>query len=127
MQAEHFGGRDILSNRDDVSRILSLRFAGHFNEIWLSRDAAYPCMSILIRDRVACVHYFPSAGHPGFAAQRGAEAATSAGSLEFRTNTPHEPIEVDGGLVVSMERATEAALLFMQDGRLPSNLSWLEL
>lgn len=126
MKVEHFGGRVELSADDAVDSVLEQRFGGRWNEYWVSGDEKYPALAILVAGDTACVHYFPEDGHPGFISV--SKNNNAQGTVEFRTNTIQEKIEVPKSAVVPLSDARGVFIQFLENrGELPSAIEWLEL
>jgi Immunity protein Imm1 len=89
---------------------------------WLFGEEKHPVLSVLVRGNLACVHFFPREGHPGFASV-GNESADA--SITFRGST--EAVEVSGACVVTFEQARQAAREFLLSRSLPASLRWSEL
>jgi len=124
MMVEHFGGQAAANASSDLD-LLDLRYGpSRANEFHLSHEARFPMLAILVRDRLANLHYFPDATHAGFVSI-GEE--DKPGSVVFFTNTPTEEIEVSASSVVPFELAREAATQFMSSPMLPPCVRWTEL
>lgn len=83
MKIEHFGGWEDVTDEASLDRVLAKRY-------WLSAAIGYPTLSILVRDGMAALHYFPQEDHPGFLSRGSAHPQDPGGSAIFYTNTPQE-------------------------------------
>ncbi len=127
MRVEHFGGDAVVDSEDRLAEILEVRFEPGVNEFWLSGTEDGPCLSILIRDDYASLHYFASRGDAGAVCQSDGSAGPAAGAVSFRTNSPEEEIEVSAKLVVGVNTAKKAALEFFRSRHRPKSLTWVDL
>ena len=89
LKVEHFGGAVEVDDSAALDRVLDARYGNDVNEYWLGGEEKYPCLAIQVRGSVACLHFFPRDGHPGFLSV-GDE--TAAGIETFYTNTPTEGV-----------------------------------
>ena len=105
LKAEPFGGTVHITDSEQIAELLTIRFADGFNVLWISGPTPYPYLVLGLAPVGAALHYFPEEDHPGWfsVGTGGAE-----GSVEFRTNTPQEPIEISAHSVVSVSLATKA-------------------
>lgn len=58
MKVFHFGGQTDCENLEELSNILSSRYQNNSNEFELRGSGEYPFMTILVKDELACVHFF---------------------------------------------------------------------
>ena len=124
LKAEHFGGTVFIGDTEQLAELLSIRFADGFIELWISGPTPYPHLVVALARAGAALHYFPEEGHPGWLSV-GAEEAE--GSVEFRTNTPQEPVEISAHAVVSVSLATRGIAEFLESDAVPGSLKWEEL
>lgn len=124
MNVEHFGGEVDVTDAAALDDILGLRFCDGVNEYWLCGEGRYPLLAILVRGAVACLHFFPAEGHPGFVS---VGDGAPGGKRVFYTNTPTEEIEVDSSAVVPFDQARQAAHAFFRSRVIPGSVHWDEL
>ena len=124
LRAEHFGGTAHIDAPEQLAELFTIRFAGEFNEFWISAATQYPHLVLAVGPAGAAIHYFPEEDHPGWLSVGASEAE---GSVEFRTNTPQEPIEISASAVVPLPLATKAVAEFMEADTAPRCLKWEEL
>lgn len=126
MKIQDFDGEVEVHDLDTLQDTLARCFRKNANEIWLSMDKKYPSLGILIQDKLACVHFFPKEGHPGFRSI-GEQLLNLNGVSIFHVNTPQEEIEVTNKAVIDLSTALQASQEFFQTGQMPQCVKWLEL
>jgi hypothetical protein len=124
LKAEHFGGTVHIGDTEQIAELLTIRFADGFNELWISGPTPYPYLVVALAPAGAALHYFPEEDNPGWFSVGTGEAE---GSVEFRTNTPQEPIEISAHAIVSVSLATKAVAEFLESDAAPGCLEWEEL
>ncbi|MES2951453.1 MAG: hypothetical protein V4858_23220 [Pseudomonadota bacterium] len=106
----------------DLRGVLSAR-NGSVASFWLV-DSEGPCLAVMVKNEVACVHYFPNREHPGF---------YSVGPTEDWENhvsfvaDNHESTPVPVAMVIPWAKAETAAEEFFQAKGKPVSLEWREL
>lgn len=91
-----------------------------FDDIWISWETEYPCLSILINGRYTCVHYFlndqgdmwQSVGH---------------GDIEVIFVSNGERSEMPANSVVSLDVTIECAKQFFETHKKPTCIEWRNL
>jgi len=127
MKIEHFGGSEHANDQDALNIVLKRRYGANANEFWLSADAPFPSLSILVRDDLASVHYFPEEGHPGYSLVGGQSELERGGSTIFFTNSPSEEIEIANEMIVPFSIALQVAHQFFASPTRPTSHTWYEL
>ncbi len=118
MDVEWFGGSAHVTSSDELSAVLSRRNEHGNNELWLFCAQEYPRMSVFVRGDVACVHYFPSEGHPGFVVLGEGQVPDDLcedGSAVFYVGDGREKVWVTPDFVVPFAAALAAAQDFLRD------------
>ncbi len=90
------------------------------DDIWISADAQYPCLAILLNGNAACVHYFlDDQGDMWQSVGYGEEDIT------FVING--EKTDMPADCIISLDQAIECAKQFYYSQDKPSCLKWREL
>ena len=120
-----FDGQHQVVDEDALDKQLSRRSSAGVNHFWLYFDEEeYPWLAIAVKQDIACVHFFPKEGHPGFQSV----GSTSANETITFYMTADDTIEVPQTAVVPINLAMIAAHEFMHGhGERPSAVKWLEL
>lgn len=120
-----FDGDHTVRSLRELEERLRKRYPPHnANHLWVAGVAKHPVMAIAVRDDLACVHYVPTEGHPGFHSV--GDTSRVSGSTDFYC-APDELIGMSSDAVVTFERAQQAALQFARTRSLPTSLEWCEL
>ena len=128
IKIEDFSGRGLVEDSGTLRTYFARRYDNDLNEYWLSTESGFPALSIQVRGSLACLHYFPSADHPGYISKNKGGNISVGEIVVFATNTPEEEIEVYGENIVGIEEAFLAANEFVVDPfRLPPSTRWIEL
>lgn len=128
MRAQDFKAVHEVRNIEELERILATRYENGLNGFWLSHGLEkYPVISLLVKDDLATLHYFPKEGDPGLRsvgndARRAAEEFTT-----FALDDVRQKQWVLNEAVVSFPRALEAAKEFLVSEQLPRSIEWLQL
>jgi hypothetical protein len=126
MNIEHMGGSVDVADLAGLEPVLKERFGDGLNEYWLSFEGEeFPALAVLVRDELACVHYFPADGHPGFVALPRGEVAGVAGSVAFETNGAE--VHAPRHLIVSFSDARHAVESFLTSRARDPHMNWVEL
>jgi hypothetical protein len=129
MIVEHFGGTVECENINKFNAVLNKRYGAGVNEFWLSGEAKFPCIAILINGEFAHVTFFPEDGHPGFHSIN-TENPKLDETKVFYVNTVNEEIEINGDLnagIISTGKAMEIANEFFMTLSMPKCAEWFEL
>jgi hypothetical protein len=104
---------------------------GPYGSFEFSHAAPFPSLCILINDSAACIHYFPSEGHPGFhsIAEVGSQPSASDETLHFRqfADDDGSSFDLPVYMTVPVEVALSAAKQFLSAPSLPNCIQWEEL
>lgn len=127
MIAEDFGGHYKISNCDELKTILHKRYNSIYNGIWLSTEPEGASMSILVKDDLAYVHYFPEKDHPGFHSV-GNTVTPKNEMTTFRAETVSQEQPIVNNAIIAFSAAINAATDFLGDpSQLPNAIEWNEL
>jgi hypothetical protein len=120
-----FRGKHEVSSDFKMALVLGKLNEDGFNNFWLRHgDEEHPCLAILATEGLACVHYFPEDGHPGFQSVRLASELDPDGVTVFhcceRTTMPNST-------VIPFSWALDVAKEFARSKWLPRCIEWLQL
>ena len=122
MLIEYNGGNKVCNNHEDVIATLKMRNKENENEFWVSIDAKFPCMAILVKNKISSVTYFPDEESAGFRAIK----ATMEDETAYLLIGGHQ-YEIESGAIIPFEEVISAVLRFYDSHTLPDNLKWDEL
>jgi hypothetical protein len=106
--------------------ILSRRYGEGYNGFWLSHVDQFPAISILVKDEMAYLHYFPEDRHPGFHSYSD-PPIWDRETIEFRLDNLSQKQQVDGEAVVPFAVALTVAKEFLASSVRPKSVNWREL
>jgi len=128
MIVEDFGGTSQVSNEHELVALLAKRYGVGVNSLWLAHErGGHPALNILIRGKIAYVHYFPEPRHPGFQSVGKCDGLTAGKTSTFCVDSATNPIEVINDAIVSVCAAEAAAKEFLRSPKLPASIEWTEL
>lgn len=111
---------------EEVKRCLSKVYENESNAFYISKSGyEYPLLTVHIKGEMAVVHYLPEDGNPGFKSQ--GQLLEPGSLVEFYDSVCGDPITVPSESVVRVSDAVQAAIEFLQNGGLPTDIDWLEL
>ncbi len=115
-----------VESRADIAAALARRNDRGVNEFWLSRkDRKFPHMAINVAKDLACLHYWPYEGHPGWRLLGRIPGLDPQGETEFQFGGEYGT--TPNIFVVPFSVAVEAAIAFSGDTRMPEVGEWFEL
>jgi hypothetical protein len=131
MNIADFTCQHAVQTYDELASALRRRYAQGdkgVNQFWLAHDEEeYPQLGIQVNGQLATLHYFPTAGHPGFRSSGPAHGLDPDGWTLFWISEIDSPADNPNRFVVGLEVAEKAARAFMEKRDLPANLEWFEL
>ena len=128
MVVEDFGGTHEIDGDAQIETLFVTRYGQDVNEFWLYHGTQMrPAVAILANGDLACVHYFPHDGHPGFQSVGPAPGSIPAGRTMFASSTPTEKSSMPNSTVVPFSRALAVAKEFATSTKLPRCIGWFEL
>lgn len=91
-----------------------------YDDIWISREAEYPCLAILLNGNLACVHYFLN---------ENGDMWQSAGVYNQDTEFVAGGVktEIPANAVIGIEEALACAEQFWFSVERPTCVEWREL
>ena len=113
-----FNGKKECNNLIELQEVLKHRSKGNSNEFELRTELEYPFLTILIKEELACVHYFKDendCGHYAYTDNNGLEeeyVIFNIGSKE---------------LVIPVEQAYIVAIDFFETCEMSKRMKWFEL
>ncbi len=131
MEIDTITGRVHVRDHQQLALVFRECRQGAFGAFDLSHQEPFPWLSILINDSLACLHYFPVEGHPGFQSQAGSGLPPTATdeTVHFLQSSGSEGDSFDLPLSVAVpvELALLAAQQFFDTSALPNCIQWWEL
>lgn len=91
-----------------------------FDDIWVSGDRDYPCLSILVHGDFACVHYFLNDNGDMW-------QSVGYGDKDVQFVSGGEESEMPADSVISIGEAVECAKEFYESLQKPNCIEWREL
>jgi hypothetical protein len=127
MRVQDFESVSEVTSEEQIQEQLVKRYEGDVNAFWLSHGSdKFPVISILAKNGLAALHYFPKDRHPGFRSCGHVLDSRKSMFMKFHAS-PHEEQDVLSASVVSADAALEAAKEFSKDTSLPRSIVWFEL
>lgn len=128
MIIEHFMGKEICKNINEIPEILKKQTSKGVNEFWISINGDYPVLSVLTNQNYAYVHFFEEEGEPGLQIISDVDLGLDLdGESVFYTNTDTEEVNIENSCVVDIKRAIEIVHEFGVTHQLPKCIAWEEL
>lgn len=121
-----FNGKEECNNLSELLNVLKHRSKGNSNEFELRTEREYPFLTILIKDGLACVHYFKDeddCGHCAYAEDNGVKEDY----VVFNMGSENSETEISKDLVISVEQAYIAAKDFYETHEMTNKMKWIEL
>ena len=91
-----------------------------FDDIWISGETEYPCLSILINDQYTCVHYFLNN-------QGDMWQSIGYGSEDISFESNGEKSDMPADAIISLDLAIECAKQFFETHEKPICIEWRDL
>jgi hypothetical protein len=115
-------GNKVVNSSDELTDILRNSRKEGFGEFQIS-EKRYPAMLIHINGSLAYLHFFTADKHPGFQA---IGDITAHEEVTFRQEG-HGDFSMPRAVVVTADKAYQAAAEFFASRRLPGCAEWMEL
>jgi hypothetical protein len=114
---------------EELETLLTSRIDNGVNSFWLfSKNQEYPKLAIVVKEKLAVVHYFPEANHAGYQSLGSSNELDPAGKTIFCISRYRaDDIEVLNSAVLLFPAALEAAKEFFSSSELPRTIKWFEL
>lgn len=128
MIIEDFWGEQTVDSVDAIHVMMKRRTRNGCNEVAMYCEGDYPQLRILLKDSVACVHYFSDEDDCGrYAYDASSHRVKTTDLIEFEISLDGEIVEVSDGLIVNESIATEIAQFFFYNQTKSSIVCWYEL
>lgn len=121
-----FNGRNKCNNLSELQEVLKHRSKKNSNEFELRTELEYPFLTILIKERFACVHYFKDeddCGHYAYTDNNEIEEEY----IVFNIGSEDSETEISKDLVISVEQAYNVAIDFFNTCEMSEKMKWFEL
>ena len=108
-----FNGKKECNNLIELQEVLKHRSKGNSNEFELRTELEYPFLTILIKEELACVHYFKDendCGHYAYTDNNGLEEEY----VIFNIGSENAESEISKDLVIPVEQAYIVAIDFFE-------------
>ena len=129
MTVEDFGGFVCeVADAHALEMVLMRRHGEDANEFWLSHGSQrYPAIALLVKGKLAALHYFPQEQHPGFRAAGNMAGLKPGAMTSFWISAGGETVEVLNDAVMPFASALSVAKEFLISNELPQSVIWFEL
>lgn len=128
MIIEHFIGKDICNNFNEIPKILMKQTHNGVNEFWISIDQNYPVICVLTNQNYAYVHFFEEEGETGLQIVSDVDTGLDLEGMSiFYTNTDMEEVNIQNSSVVDIKKAVEIVREFWTTHQLPQCIKWEKL
>lgn len=104
----------------EVEKLIRRSSLNPLDDIWISKEAEYPCLAILLNGNAACVHYFLN--EEGDMWQ-----SVGYGDRDIVFESNGDKSEMPANTVISIEKAIECAKQFYNIQKQPECIEWREL
>jgi hypothetical protein len=112
----------------DIATVLSKRRGIGGNSFWMGQTAGgFPAINIMVNGGLACLHYFPKEGHPGFSSVGGSLGLNPEGYTIFHHDGTEETSQIMNDAVVPFSDALRAAQEFAISKTMPKCIEWESL
>lgn len=121
-----FNGKEECKNLSELLNVLKYRSKGNSNEFELRTELEYPFLTMLVKDDLACVHYFKDeddCGHYACTDDNGIKEDY----VVFNMGSENSETEISKDLVISVEQAYVAAIDFYETHEMTNKMKWFEL
>ena len=119
-------GKKECNNLIELQEVLKHRSKGNSNEFELRTELEYPFLTILIKEELACVHYFKDendCGHYAYTDNNGLEEEY----VIFNIGSENAESEISKELVIPVEQAYIVAIDFFETCEMSKRMKWFEL
>ena len=125
MTVYEFNGKFECKNLCELNNVLSHRSSLNSNDFELRPDGEYPYLTILIKDKYACVHFYSDendCGHVAFA-----DKNNTPEYVEFNLGSENNKTKISKDIVISLDQAYEIANCFFKEHKMSNKIQWLDL
>ena len=127
MKVYDFYGEYQCTDIDQLMNRLQVRSKHMSNDYELRHEAGYPLMAILVKDALACVHFFKDENDAGCYAFTGAAEQTKDENIVFNLGSEDAETVVSYKMVISVEKAYTVAKAFFNTSQMSSDVEWYQL
>ena len=107
--------------------MLLKRAGDKVNEFWISFAQKHPALSILVKNYLATLHFFPNETNPGLRSIGPLARLDPYSVTHFCTESVHHAEVVANRFVIPFAAALRAAEEFLAQKTLPTQIEWLQL
>lgn len=121
-----FNGKEECKNKNELLNALKQRSKGNSNEFELRTEKEYPFLTILVKDKWACVHFFEDeedCGHYAYSDNN----ELNEDYIVFNMGSENSETEISRDLVISVEQAYTIAADFYEKQEMSNIVNWFEL
>jgi hypothetical protein len=123
-----WGDEICVDSIQDLESVLQRRDANGANAFWLSHDARFPVLVVLVKDDVATVQYGPGDREAGWMSVGNLSDGITGGLTRFDTSQhPAGGVFIMNETLLPFSVAVEAAKEFFLDPTPPQSVEWLKL
>ena len=127
MDVYHFGGKVKCDSFDELKHVLQIKYENNSNEFELYAEDKYPFLTLLVKDRLACIHVFQSDEDCGHYAYCIDDKLAPEGITLFNMGSPTAETEISNKMVIPLSVAIEVVRDFFEKLEMSSSVEWFEL
>lgn len=127
MKIYDFYGVYDCKNEEDLLKFLSIRSKNLSNEYELRNNLDFPYMTIMVKEDLACVHFFKDENDCGSFAYISENKFDIDGFTTFNIGSEDAETIVSNKMVIPIEKAYIIAKDFFQTNRKSEKINWFEL
>jgi hypothetical protein len=127
MKVYHFDDVTDCESLEALNNTLMIRHENGSNEFELHGSGEYPFMTIIVKNELACVHFFENEDDCGHYAYCDEKLLEEDGYTTFYIGSATSETEVSNELVIPFSLALMAAQDFFLFLKMTENLKWFEL
>ncbi len=112
----------------DLVSVLQRRDTNGANAFWLSHDAGFPVLVVLVKEEVATVQYIPRDREAGWMSVGSMDDGVKGGLTRFAISQHvADDVFIMNETLLPFATAVEAAKEFFDSAALPPSVQWLKL
>lgn len=127
MKIYDFYGEYNCNSEDELLKILKIRSRNMSNEFELRNEAEYPFVTILVKDNLACVHFFKNENDAGRYAFSMTNEQVKEEYITFNIGSEDAETEISNRMVISVEQSYIVAKAFFNTNEMSNEVEWFEL
>ena len=120
MNVENCNGTIQCHSWNELENLIWKSSSNPFDDIWISRNSAYPCLAILLNGKDACVHYFLNDNGDMW-------QSVGYGNKDVTFLHNGEESDMPADCIISLDKAIDCAKQFYLTSDLPNCIEWQEL